>query len=142
MRSIVIAFLFSIITHTCFSQQVKATISGIRNSNGQIVIAVFDSHDSFEKKKSVLVKRFDKTQVKNGVLHVQFDLKAGEYGFSLLDDENKNALMDYNVISLPKEGFGFSNYYHSGFSQPKYKDFKVEIKENESNQIKIKIRYL
>jgi len=49
--------------------------------------------------------------------------------------------MDYNMVGIPKEGFGFSNYYLSGFSKPKLKDFTFTV-ENGSVQVSCKMRYI
>lgn len=63
----------------------------------------------------------------------------GTYGVALLDDEDSDTKMDYGLV-MPKEGFGFSDYYHTGWSSPKFDDFKFELNGNKS--IKIQIRYL
>lgn len=47
----------------------------------------------------------------NGVLSVQLKLEQGEFGIALIDDENENSELDRNSIKVPKEGFGFSDFY-------------------------------
>lgn len=42
---------------------------------------------------------------------------------------------------LPNEGFGFSNYYHKGMSQPSFNQFDFYLKK-ETKEIEIKIRYM
>ena len=80
--------------------------------------------------------------MKNGTLKVKLDLEFGEYGLSLLDDENNNTKMDYNFIGLPKEGFGFSNYYHTGFTKPHFNTFKFKHLKNNLAKVVIKVRYM
>jgi uncharacterized protein (DUF2141 family) len=121
---------------------VEVSISGIRSAKGQIIIGIYKNQSSFEKEKSYLVKKFEKKEIRNNQLVITFFLEPGIYGLTLLDDENNNAKMEYNFMGMPQEGFGFSNYYHSGFTRPKFESFKIEIKENVMNKGKIKIRYM
>ena len=69
------------------------------------------------------------------------NLDSGTYGISVLDDENVNNRMDYNFIGIPKEGFGFSNYFHTGLSKPHFDKFKFEIKKGKVALIDIRLRY-
>ena len=58
------------------------------------------------------------------------------------DIENNNKEMDWSFIMMPKEGFGFSNYYHTGFTRPKFEAFKLNIATEVLCKSKIKIRYM
>jgi len=73
---------------------------------------------------------------------VNVDLPVGKYGISLLDDENKNKLMDYSFFGIPEEGFGFSNFEHTGFSKPDLKVFTISIQSNKEQSISFKVRYM
>jgi len=75
-------------------------------------------------------------------MNVHLTLEPGTYGLTLLDDENMSSLMEYNFIGIPKEGFGFSDYYHTGIKKPKFDQFKFTIKENEKRTINIRIRHI
>jgi uncharacterized protein (DUF2141 family) len=138
-------FILVLITiHNLFSNanNVEVIITNFRNNEGQVVIGVYKDQVSFEKEKSFLVKKFDKKEVTQNFLIVKFNLEPGIYGLTLLDDENNNAKMEYNFVGMPKEGFGFSNYYHTGFTRPKFESFKIEVKKDILNKSKIKIRYI
>jgi len=57
-----------------------------------------------------------------------------------LDDEDFDREMAYGLF-LPKEGFAFSDYYHTGMSKPGFEDFDFTLgKENKT--VIMKIRYL
>lgn len=61
---------------------------------------------------------------------------AGEYVFSLYQDVNCNKKLDANVLGIPKEPYGFSNY--DGKSIPNsFEKLKVAINKNETVLIKI-----
>lgn len=123
------------------SQNIDFTISGIRSKNGTIRLAFYTSAKNFEDEKPFMTKTVQKTNLKNGTLTVSYTgLSAGLYGVALLDDENSNREMDYGLV-LPKEGFGFSDYYHSGMSRPTFDLFDFYLK-NETKNIRIKVRYM
>jgi uncharacterized protein (DUF2141 family) len=54
-------------------------------------------------------------------------LPAGQYVFSIYQDSNGNGKLDTNLIGIPREKFGFSNY--DGKSAPgSFNRHKVEIR--------------
>ncbi|MBN2519672.1 MAG: DUF2141 domain-containing protein [Bacteroidales bacterium] len=124
------------------AQNVEVVVKGIRSTKGQIVLAIFIDNESFSKEEPYIRKVFDKNEVLNGEMTVKFNLDPGIYGFSLLDDENSDRLMNYNFIGKPLEGFGFSNYYHSGFTRPHFDVFKFELREKQNQKIIMKIKYM
>ena len=88
----------------------KLTIEVIdlRAHNGQLIFGVFTSADGFptERGKSVnwQVKPADADKVV-----FTCELPPGEYGASVLHDENLNDKMDKNLLGIPKEGYGVTN---------------------------------
>lgn len=127
---------------TLNAQDVEVIITGIRAEKGQIVIGVFKDNESFRKEESFLEKRFVKNGISNGEMRVKFSLEPGIYGLSLLDDENSDGKMEYSFARLPKEGFGFSDYYHTGLTRPKFDSFKFSIDQSRKRTITVRIRYL
>ncbi len=123
-------------------QNVEVIIKGIKSEKGQILIGVFKDQATFETEKAFLSKSFPKASIVNGEMNVHLTLEPGTYGLTLLDDENMSSLMEYNFIGIPKEGFGFSDYYHTGIKKPKFDQFKFTIKENEKRTINIRIRHI
>jgi uncharacterized protein (DUF2141 family) len=121
---------------------VEITIKKIKNTNGTIRIGFFKDNASFDKETAFKSVPATKESLSNGVLKVKTQLEPGIYGASLLDDENNNGKMDYNFIGIPKEGFGFSNYYHSGFTKPKFQAFQFEVKAANTAKIEMVIRYM
>ena len=123
---------------------ISVTIKDIKTSNGQILMGIYKDDVSFDKEIAYKKVQAFKTKISNGILVVEVKLEPGKYGISLMDDENFNGKMDYNFIGIPKEGFGFSNYYHTGLTKPKLNSFEFEVIENNwlklvSLSIKIKL---
>ena len=124
------------------SNAVRVNIESIKSEKGQVILALFKTEDQFDKEKPFKSIILDKKSIKNGRLSLTVDLPVGTYGISLLDDENNNKLMDYSFFGIPEEGFGFSNFVHSGFSKPDLKVFTVSIQNKKEQSINFNIRYM
>lgn len=123
------------------AQSLVIRVTGFRSADGSVRLQFFDTEEHFDQKKPLLTKTVPKSAIVNGELSLTCkDLKPGVYGVAALDDENSNAKMDYGLV-LPKEGFGFSDYYHTGMSSPDFKRFQFTI-GNEVKTVKVKLRYL
>jgi uncharacterized protein (DUF2141 family) len=139
-------FLIALLLLTNFSYQtggstlVTIHVSGMRNTAGNIRIGIFTSESNFEDDNAAKYLVVPKSGIKNGILTTTVQLPQGTFGLALLDDENTNYEMDYGLI-LPKEGFGFSNYIHSGWSRPSFDDFKFSVKD-QALTIHMKVTYI
>ena len=110
----------------------------VRNNKGNFVIGIFKDNDSFQKEvpyKRIVVS---KSNVSNKTMSTQVTLPKGTYGFSILDDENKNNEMNFNFFGIPEEGYGFADFYHTGFSHPNFDEFKIPISSNKAVTVKMK----
>ena len=124
------------------AQEIEVTVQGIRSSKGQIVIGVFKDEATYMREEAFLSRKFAKDSLENGVMKIRFTVEPGVYGLTLLDDENSSGLMEYNFLGIPKEGFGFSDYYHSGFTKPKFDAFRFTIERGQKKNMNVKIRYM
>jgi uncharacterized protein (DUF2141 family) len=127
---------------TINAQSVKITITGIRNTEGQMAIGVFRDNESFKKELAYLELQFVKKEISDGEMKIGFDLPPGTYGIAMVDDENSDCLMEYNFLGIPLEGFGFSDYYHSGLKLPKFDAFKFLLEKGQKKNISIRVRYI
>lgn len=114
--------------------------SKIRNSKGTIRVCAFKNQQTFEDDIPYRVKIFKKDGLKNGNLTLSMKVHEGVCGIAILDDENNDQEMEFGLI-LPKEGFGFSNYVHSGMSRPKFENFKFLVNDNKTNSAKVVVTY-
>jgi len=124
------------------AQNIDVAITGIRSGKGQIVIGVFKDSESYQKEEAFVSKSFKKNVNPDGGMRVQFSLEPGVYGLCLLDDEDGDAKMKYNFIKMPKEGFGFSDYYFKGVKKPKFDSFRFTLSKRQQKSIKIRVRYI
>lgn len=140
MRTLLLLALLLFTTIT-FAQTITVQFVGIRSSEGSIRLQVFDSQKNFKDEKPLLIKTISKAGLSGKQLKFELKgLKPGVYGIAILDDENSNQKMDYGLI-LPKEGFGFSDYYHSSMTRPVFEDFDFKL-GTELKKVEVRIRYL
>jgi uncharacterized protein (DUF2141 family) len=121
-------------------KETEMNITGIRSSKGNIVINVFKDDAGYNDEKPYKQFTFDKKAMANGTLTVRCNLEEGVYGITLLDDENGNGKIDKNFIRVPKEGFGFSNFFMEKLKKPAFDDFKVDLKTH--HKVGIKVKYM
>jgi len=143
MKTLLIAFIL-FLGNYAFSQEVpfKFEIKNLRNSDGSIIVSVYKDAESFDEGTPWMHKTIPKKEnMKDGTFKVQFSLPSGEYGLVFVDDENNDGEMSNNFIGIPKEGFGFSNFYLSGFKKPKFQDFSFKLAPD-LEPMQIRLRYL
>lgn len=124
------------------TQNVKVTVSGVKSDKGQLVLNVFTDQTSFEKETPAKKIQIDKKKLVNGSTVVTIPLEPGVYGITLLDDENSNGDMDRNLLKMPREGFGFSNFYLEKMKRPTFEDFKILVTANHDTRAEIKVKYM
>ncbi|WP_051200280.1 DUF2141 domain-containing protein [Flavobacterium subsaxonicum] len=123
------------------AQNTKMVVSGIESNQGQIVLNVFKDDTAYENEQPFKTLAFEKTGLANGTITLSFTLEPGTYGITLIDDKNKNGKIDKNMLGIPKEGFGFSNFFMEKMKKPLFDEFKVKINAKE-NMITAKIKYM
>ncbi len=115
-------------------------IANIRNKNGNIQLQIYRDQQTFAKETPWKVYYIPKKDMKGSTLIYQLTgFSPGTYGIAVLDDENSNTKMDYGIM-MPKEGFGFGDFYLGGWSRPKFDDFKFRLNGNKT--VKVLLRYV
>lgn len=141
IRVAVLVLCSSFMIPESHTHNVHVKITNIRNNKGRIQLQIYKDQSSFAKETPWRTKLISKQDLKGSTLnYVIPGLADGTYGIAILDDENRNTEMDYSFL-VPKEGFGFSNYYHTAWSKPEFNDFKFSIK-GADEEVSIKVRYL
>ena len=122
------------------THDITIKITNVRNMKGRIQLQLYRTGKSFAAEAPYKQYYVSKKSLKNKtVTYTIYGLKTGTYGVALLDDENANKEMDYNWM-MPNEGFGFSDYYHTAWSKPKFSQFKFSLSSNKS--VTMKVRYM
>jgi uncharacterized protein (DUF2141 family) len=69
------------------------------------------------------------------------DIPYGKYALSMLHDFNRNDDMDYNMIGMPTEGWGFSNKRPPVLIKPSFQECSFEINAP-SKTLNLEMTYL
>jgi len=141
MLKTVLTFLLFLLTWVGYSQTIQVEISGIKTNAGQILIGVYTSDDAFQNQEPIKRITVSKKEINNGNLTALIEgLKPGAYALALMDDSNMDRLMEYRFF-LPKEGYGFSNYYHTGIARVRFNDFKFDLRDKDIT-VFMRVQYL
>jgi uncharacterized protein (DUF2141 family) len=138
-RKLLMTAIVVILAFVAFGQvQLQVTVTGIKENKGSIRVGLFNSENDFLKKAvyGEIVK-----VTGSEVVVVFNNLPAGEYGVSVIHDENDNGELDSNFMGIPKEGFAFGNDAMGTFGPPSYSDAKIHVDATHLRQ-KIKMRYM
>lgn len=104
-------------------------ISGISKIKGSLFIAIFRPTDDFPvfgKQFKGIVK-----EVKGKSQNYTFDdLPEGEYALAIYQDENRNKILDKNLLGIPTEIYGFSNNARRNFSAPSFQEAKFKLNKD------------
>lgn len=104
--------------------KVELTIKGIEKVQGTVLVAVYNSAETFMKKrltsKKVVVTGKEETLIFENVA-------AGDYAISTFHDENDNNKLDTNFFGVPNEPYGFSNDARGSFGPPSFDKARVKV---------------
>lgn len=110
----------------------KVNITDINEDKGHILIGLYASEKAYKTGKASFHSKVKAT--KGEEFTVFENLPNGEYAIKIFHDENDNNKLDFNIMGIPKESYGFSNNVGM-FGAPKYKEAKFTV--NESTVIEI-----
>jgi len=136
-----IGLFFIIHSSRAQTPDTRVSIVGVRSGKGRIVVNVFKDNETYDKQQPYKQFLFDKKGLAGGKMSVSCTLQPGVYGITLLDDENENGKIDKNMLGIPKEGFGFSNFFMDKMKKPAFDDFKVDLRSTGVN-VEIKVKYM
>ena len=100
------------------SATLTVTVSNVRSSEGQVRVAVYTSDNWLGDEPTARVW----TAAAGTPVTATFTLPAGRYAVAVLHDENDNGKMDYRLLRLPKEPYGFSNGARPKLGPPTFED--------------------
>ena len=137
----ILVLVLSISGNFIVAQTLDVHIKNIRNTKGQLCLAIFADEESFKSEKPCWNLYCSKKDIVNNEFHIQIPFRPGKWAFSVLDDENKSGKMEYNLIGIPREGVGFSDYFLHGLHRPVFNDFCFVITKNETRIITVRMKY-
>ncbi|MDB5411327.1 MAG: uncharacterized protein JWL84_6239 [Rhodospirillales bacterium] len=129
----------------------KVVITGVRSSEGSVLIGLYDSEEHFRTaiensaKVGLLNDRARLVGVSMraivGMQSAVFtNLQPGTYVVIVFHDEDDNGKLDTNFFGVPTEGYGFSNNAEGFLAPPSFKDAAVTL-DQADRTIEINLDY-
>jgi len=134
-----IIFLSGSICQYSDNPSIHINVTHINSQKGNILVAVYNSEKGFPGKKEGAI-RFASGQIKNENSSIIIsDIAPGIYAIALFHDSNGDGKLNFNILGIPKEGYGFSNNARNLFSAPSFKQASFTHKQD--TNLEIKMRY-
>ena len=139
MKRLLVFLIFLSISTGCalFAQHtLTVEITGIKKIKGNLMLALFDSEESYVSNK--YTGKIVKVKGNSAMIVIE-GLKEGKYAISVFQDENENGKMDTRLFGIPKEKYGFSNNINASKirRQPTFLECGFEVKEDKQIVIKL-----
>lgn len=117
----------------------EVAVKGLRNGNGRVAVALFKNPKAFPDQKQALRGKIVGIAGKRA--RVRFEkLEPGHYALAVLHDENGNDEMDFNLLGMPLEGYGFSNDASAMFGPPSFEAARFSVGEDTARHT-VNVRY-
>ena len=106
-------------------QSVRLQVTSTAAQTGNIHLAVYASAEDYAAERTLIgaVKPFDS---KNVSFNVELPA-AGSYVISGYHDVNGNGKLDFNMMGIPKEPYGFVNPPSNKWKEPKFGDIATTV---------------
>jgi len=127
-KTSIIFFILFVTKVYAMDKIISIELRSIRESSGKIYVAIYNSEITYKEDKPF--KSFIKESDKN-IIFIKEELPEGYYVISAFQDLNNNGKLDLNILGIPKEPIGLSNY--DGMGLPGGFN-KLKIKISEDNQ--------
>lgn len=116
-------------------------IAGLRNTNGNLSVALFDAKKGFPGKFENAIRKTVVPAAGNEHVVAFSDVPFGRYAVAVRHDENGNGKLDANILGMPKEGVGTSNNPKSKFGPPSFDDAAFVL-DRDTRELVVNLRYL
>jgi len=109
----------------------QINVSGISEATGYVMIAVYDSNDTFLTDAVVIG---DKIEVTNtAVLSCFLELPLGDYGISIYHDVDGDGELDSSLFKIPTEPTGFSNNPKNFIGPPSFEKVMFSFQKDKQS---------
>ena len=126
---------------TASAGDITIRLQGLRNDSGRVYLALFspDKGVPFPEEKGMILGGWRLASTKT--LAVTYHgLPEGRYAVTAFHDENGNGEMDFNVLGIPTEGYGFSNDAAGFMGPPKFEQAAITV-GNQAGSATLTMRY-
>lgn len=110
-------------------------VQNIRAKSGQVMISLCREDEFMQDKRCGFGKIVPIKDIKLPI--IINNIPNGIYAVQLFHDVNGNGKLDYNVMGIPKEPYGFSQNARGKFGPPKFQDAAIAIEKSTSINISV-----
>jgi len=107
------------------SYSVTVQITNLRNTNGDIHIALFNTPGTFPDSDGMISEQI--ISASPPAQAIFSDLKPGAYALAVYHDENANHEFDQGFLGIPLEGYAFSNGAKAFLGPPSFREAKISL---------------
>lgn len=108
----------------------EITVGGLRNRDGQVLVAVFTAADGFPGEAEQAYRKARSPLAGQSATFRFEEVPYGTYAVSVVHDENANGRLDKNFLGIPTEGAGVSNNPKPGFGPPRFETATFAVKDH------------
>jgi uncharacterized protein (DUF2141 family) len=126
-----VTLIFSLgYTQTEDRSKLSVIISGLKNNNGDVRLALLNSQEAYQGKKPAIAGLVSGIENKIATFKIE-KLVYGEYAIKVFHDEDQDGELGKNFLGMPTESYGFSNNARGSFGPPDYDEAKFVINQKE-----------
>ena len=121
--------------------QLAVEISGLKQTEGQVCLNLFDSSSGFPSNRDVAVRgRCINTSASAPLVATFANLAPGSYAVSVFHDANSDYKFNRNFVGIPTEGYGFSRNPSIRTGPPDFEE-AVFLVAGQETRIEIELNY-
>lgn len=118
--------LFSGLTFPTQAGDLTVSVTGVKDSAGDVGCALYNKEAGFGKRTSAVAVTGQKANAAGNTC-VFKGLTTGTYAVAVLHDTNGNQKMDFSALGFPAEDWGMSNNVRPSLRAPTFKEASVAI---------------
>lgn len=126
--------------NAAFKGNMRVRVDGLKNLKGQVCLNLFSTSKGFPSNEKQAIKARCVKAAKNSITVDFPDLKAGNYAVAVIHDVNGDNTLNRNALSIPTEGFGFSNNPRILTGPPKFGESAVFV-AGSNTDIQVQLQY-
>ena len=124
-------YLLLLIPNICFANSLTVTVSNIKNTNGQILVGLFNSKESFPTKGQEYKGNIVYPIKGNSITTSFNNIPEGDYAIAVIHDEDRSGKLEKNIFGIPMEQYGFSNNAYGKFGPPTFESAAIKVDKND-----------
>lgn len=124
-------FLLLSLPGICLSANLTVTVNNIKNTNGQVLVGLFNSKKTFPTKgqeyKGNIVYPINSTSATTTFNNIP----SGNYAIAVIHDEDRSGKLEKNIFGIPMEQYGFSNDVYAKFGPPTFESAAFTVNKED-----------